>query len=791
MAKSFVNEGYVLNAKGEIINNLSLNSDDLTFSNNFNKSEKVVSIKGGMIFNTTIPKCSLGGNSFLLRKCLSNVNITRNSDLAILDNCLSVEPKGAFLTSCPCFINNSVTCFGKFSSERNFNLFLEENMFFFSDEFRSISHNREDSGLCERWKIILKDFIDTDPCSEQFQNLPNHNSCSFKGRSSATNFTVNNNVVINFNSHDVNKEKEYLKLSEIKVDDEVVNNKKNKDATNVASKVKQICQDYNNFNGNNYLDVSVNDSKKYLKINGKLIDVTGAVWSGNSDAITNITDWRVNESSIAVLNLPFDTEITSTASGAVRDYSTFGNNGTLGGGTSGYKPTWTSSGKVGGAYEFDGVDDYVDCGNSESLNITNAITIESWIKLNNVESTAKTITGKAWTYYWLYTHTAHATFYLRTGPSANYTSLSSSEVLGTTNWHHIVGTYDGSTNEMYLYVDGVQYGPKEGAGLINSHASSFKIGNYGSGSPFNGSIDEVKIYNHSLSPEQINASYQAGLAGHQIETIMSQETSAGQTWEVAVTPNDVYSDGTTVLSNNLTVIDLESPNITIISPNSSFNYTTLEIDFNISISDDGTIDWCGYSLNNDSNITMTEFNNTYWWFEPSDLSPGTHNLTFYCNDTSGNYGTNSTNFTILDEAAISIYLSPFLSWNVNWSLTSLPADDLGALGNNEDNATFYYINISVTNTYVDLYVRADGDLLTEAEDRIGLGNETYFVNYTDSTVPSINKLNMTTDYYLIGDDMDDGSVIYLKFYLDAPSSQPAGMYLNNLEFKAVSNSTGL
>ena len=135
LVKSFVREGNILNAKGEIINNRPLNSDGLNFSNNFNKSEKVVSINGGEIFSTTIPECSLGGNNLLLRKCLSNVNMTRDSDLAISDSCLSEIPNETFLTSCPLPLNNSSTPFGKFSSERNFNLVLEENMFFLFDEF--------------------------------------------------------------------------------------------------------------------------------------------------------------------------------------------------------------------------------------------------------------------------------------------------------------------------------------------------------------------------------------------------------------------------------------------------------------------------------------------------------------------------------------------------------------------------------------------------------------------------------------------------------------------------------
>jgi len=36
--------------------------------------------------------------------------------------------------------------------------------------------------------------------------------------------------------------------------------------------------------------------------------------------------------------------------------------------------------KTAGALQFDGKDDYVDCGNDESLNITEAITIEAWVR---------------------------------------------------------------------------------------------------------------------------------------------------------------------------------------------------------------------------------------------------------------------------------------------------------------------------------------------------------------------------------------------------------------------------
>lgn len=44
-------------------------------------------------------------------------------------------------------------------------------------------------------------------------------------------------------------------------------------------------------------------------------------------------------------------------------------------------------GKIDGADSFDGVNDYVDCGNSNSVNPTNALTLEAWYKTVSFEGT--------------------------------------------------------------------------------------------------------------------------------------------------------------------------------------------------------------------------------------------------------------------------------------------------------------------------------------------------------------------------------------------------------------------
>ncbi|MCK4429251.1 MAG: hypothetical protein KAU95_02655, partial [Candidatus Aenigmarchaeota archaeon] len=275
----------------------------------------------------------------------------------------------------------------------------------------------------------------------------------------------------------------------------------------------------------------------------------------DGDSVTNITDWRKDGSSIAVLNMPFNTNITSTTSGAVRDYSTYENNGTLGGGTLANAPTWVSDGKVGGGYEFDGINDYINCGNDPSLNITDAITIEAWVKPDGAHGNYDYVLNKKEETkgYYLVSGTVDVdwlNFVVKIGETSRVARTNIFPPIG--QWSHIVGSYDGS--RVRVYMNGIEqtYGTNI-VGNIDTTTNPLKIGAYGVGDAFNGAVDEVRIHNRALSPEQINASYQAGLANHSVQTMVSDETSKGEIWSVAVTPNDQYEDGATVLSNNLTI----------------------------------------------------------------------------------------------------------------------------------------------------------------------------------------------------------------------------------------------
>ena len=188
------------------------------------------------------------------------------------------------------------------------------------------------------------------------------------------------------------------------------------------------------------------------------------------------------------------------------DISGNGNNGTI------YGAKWTK-GKYGSALQFDGVDDYVDLGNDESFNITDELTIEAWVNRGTITGTTmRYIVGKGTNYinepYILEYDPANG--YLRFGiyDGTNYYEVVTGLVKG--QWVHLVGVFDGTS--VKLYVNGIKKAELSfSQTTIDIQEHSVTIGGCdGGGRYFVGLIDEVRIYNRALSPEEIRYHYNRG-----------------------------------------------------------------------------------------------------------------------------------------------------------------------------------------------------------------------------------------------------------------------------------------
>jgi prepilin-type N-terminal cleavage/methylation domain-containing protein len=192
------------------------------------------------------------------------------------------------------------------------------------------------------------------------------------------------------------------------------------------------------------------------------------------------------------------------------------NNGTLGAGncTQGTStcPSFISSTLKqcvsGACYRFDGVDDYINCGNNNNLRPA-SFTVEAWANADIIGDWNGIVTNfNVW----------GDGFGLQVGTQQRIAMMVDNLYLKTnwapvTNtWYHIVGTFNSSNNLAVIYVNGKNE---------NNAYQTFSYGGtsttcigvfYNSGSlPFNGKIDEVRIYNEVIQILRIEQNYFLGI----------------------------------------------------------------------------------------------------------------------------------------------------------------------------------------------------------------------------------------------------------------------------------------
>jgi len=185
-------------------------------------------------------------------------------------------------------------------------------------------------------------------------------------------------------------------------------------------------------------------------------------------------------------------------SGNIAYDSINGNNGNI------YGATWTT-GIIGGALDFDGVDDYVKTLNNIFTNahLAAGATLSAWFKTDSsnygyvADDEGYLALGVN-----LYTHPNKL---LGTADGGVHIYYSSSNV-NDNLWHHVAIVWDG-TNTSILYLDGVSesFGTS-GPPTPNIKNRPFTIGVHSTISAYlNGIIDDVRIYNHALSQSEIQA----------------------------------------------------------------------------------------------------------------------------------------------------------------------------------------------------------------------------------------------------------------------------------------------
>jgi hypothetical protein len=157
------------------------------------------------------------------------------------------------------------------------------------------------------------------------------------------------------------------------------------------------------------------------------------------------------------------------------------------------------------AYYFNGGAQHISVPNSPLLNFQNGITVSCWFNAYALpDRETFLLSHGSWQNRWKLSITPDRQPRWTVNSLSGIADLDAVAPLRTDSFYHIAATYDGSTLAMYL--GGELHSYKALNGLMRTAALPFLMGqmlpsdaNYN----FKGVMDEVKIYNYALIPEQV------------------------------------------------------------------------------------------------------------------------------------------------------------------------------------------------------------------------------------------------------------------------------------------------
>ena len=208
-----------------------------------------------------------------------------------------------------------------------------------------------------------------------------------------------------------------------------------------------------------------------------------------------------------------------------------------------------STGVVGRAFSFNGIDEYVAIANSPSLNISGPITVEAWINrtTTGLQNAVLEKYGPSSGGYALRVGANDRVLFYTLDTGYDGSVVSGSTAILSNTWYHIAGLWDGTNLQVYVngHIDGTvnsTRNPKMGTTGVRIAAR----GDDGS-TPFGGLLDELRVYNRALAPAEIQAIYSAGT--NRLSLVLSpmlvaphiSKPSGAFNWDAIVSSGGRYS----------------------------------------------------------------------------------------------------------------------------------------------------------------------------------------------------------------------------------------------------------
>ncbi len=278
-----------------------------------------------------------------------------------------------------------------------------------------------------------------------------------------------------------------------------------------------------------------------------LITYTNGVSGQNFSTATQCLNWYATQSNYVCVNRDYEGIVTnglvlnldagftpsySTSGTTWYDLAYSGNNGTL---TNG--PSYSSS--SGGTIVLDGTNDYINCGNGSSLQITSNITVETWVYLTSLTNSSDlnliskySNTGGASFQGWiLFKSTGDYTSYGPGGSGGpnnnefawlatsdgnfNGALIGTGEQVSVNTWYQVVGVFISSSNTIQIYVNGQlkRSGTRtnQTSGVLLNAARNINIGATPEDNArfVQGNIATSRVYNRALTSSEVLQNYNA------------------------------------------------------------------------------------------------------------------------------------------------------------------------------------------------------------------------------------------------------------------------------------------
>lgn len=189
--------------------------------------------------------------------------------------------------------------------------------------------------------------------------------------------------------------------------------------------------------------------------------------------------------------------------------------------------TINQTGKLNTAYLYNGTSSQINFTSASAFQNLPAVTVSAWVKINSISSVDRyrsivTKLHSTWAipYYQFHLRLregSYKIFEFDVGTSSNYAGTSTPINSATINlWHHVVGTYNGTTGVANIYLNNVSgnSGSISEGGNTGNAVSNLTIGDdddkLSTFQNWNGLIDQTAIWNRALTTDEISLLYNSG-----------------------------------------------------------------------------------------------------------------------------------------------------------------------------------------------------------------------------------------------------------------------------------------